>query len=185
MCMLNFILECFVFFRQELLSLEYKLLQNAMECQKHLGRINEWEQKRSSLEVTGTLAPIPQGSSILELTIPRSAEPITEGLGDDACIIATEPHLNDASLQEEPTLSLGVEQQPSSVHMSISPDSGTAELSASQVEPFMVSSSREELSTLVADKQRMEAQHRRLERKVKENKSKVLEINEVHVHVCV
>lgn len=177
-------LECWYYvvcFRQELLSLEYKLLQNATECQKHLGRIREWEQKRSSINTTTTLTPIPQEITTTDHTRPTDTVIETESITDENIHVAdTDQHPNDFCNHEEPAMLPGVEQQTSGILTSISPDSGTAEMSGSHVEPYNVVCSREEVSTLVADKQRMEAQHRRLERKLQESRGKVLEINEVH-----
>ena len=47
------------------------------------------------------------------------------------------------------------------------------------MEPLDVASSREELATLVADKQRMEAQHKRLQRHLGEIRAKMAEVQEV------
>ena len=47
------------------------------------------------------------------------------------------------------------------------------------MEPLDVASSREELATLVADKQRMEAQHKRLQRRLREIRTKMVELQEV------
>ena len=47
------------------------------------------------------------------------------------------------------------------------------------MEPLDVASSREELATLVADKQRMEAQHKRLQRHLREIRAKMAEVQEV------
>ena len=58
-----------------------------------------------------------------------------------------------------------------------SPDSG-ADMSPI-MEPLDVASSREELAMLVADKQRMEAQHKRLQRHLKETRAKMAEVQEV------
>ena len=47
------------------------------------------------------------------------------------------------------------------------------------MEPLDVVSSREELAMLVADKQRMEAQHKRLQRHLKETRAKMAVVQEV------
>ena len=62
----------------------------------------------------------------------------------------------------------------------ISPDS-VAELLGVPFEPLDISSSREELSTLAADKQRLEAHQRRLHRKLKATKSAMSELQQVCV----
>ncbi len=67
--------------------------------------------------------------------------------------------------------------------MSVSPDSG-AEMSVTvpdqrEMEPFVVSRAREEIASLKAAKYRLETQHARLEKKLKENKANVAEIKEV------
>ena len=86
-------------------------------------------------------------------------------------------------------------------HHSISPDSGTdvggpgnhddAVMASGNVaiasgnhsnvvmEPEEVSLAREEVATLVADKQRLEARHKRLERQLKEIKTKMADVKEV------
>ena len=61
----------------------------------------------------------------------------------------------------------------------VSPDSGTELSSLPPMESYDVSSAREELATLVADKQRMEAQHKRVERRLKETRAKMAVIQEV------
>jgi hypothetical protein len=69
-------------------------------------------------------------------------------------------------------------------HHSISPDSGT-DIGVSGnhdnvvMEPEEVSTAREEVATLVAEKQRLEALHRRLDRLLVESKTKMAETKQV------
>ena len=63
-----------------------------------------------------------------------------------------------------------------------SPDSG-ADMSPI-MEPLDVASSREELAMLVADKQMMEAQDKRLQRHLKETRAKMAEVQEVSSREC-
>ena len=112
--------------RQEILAIECHLLQNALESQRHVACIHDWEQ----------LKPSPAASS--------SSPPCQS---------------------EEP---------------STSPDSGA--VMSPIMEPLDVVSSREELATLVADKQRMEAQHKRLQRHLRETRAKMAEVQEVREH---
>lgn len=74
---------------------------------------------------------------------------------------------------------------------SVSPDSGT-EMSVTaatgessergqrpEIEPVVVSAAREEVAVLAAAKQRLEAQHKRIERTLRENRNSIGEIREV------
>ena len=65
--------------------------------------------------------------------------------------------------------------------LAITPDSGTSTEVPSDLpmEPFSVSNSREELASLVASKQQMEAQHCRLERRHQECRANIASIKEV------
>lgn len=73
--------------------------------------------------------------------------------------------------------------------LSVSPDSGTemtvpAERDRVEMEPVGVSRAREAAAMLGAAKQRLEAQHRGLEKMLKENRASIAEVREVSVQMC-
>lgn len=225
-----FVLLSFVyyFFRQEILTLEYHLLQTAVNCQKHLVSIREWEQKRHSLShisplelsaasetfsaredpngMASALSPSPTEDSntpseekhngiraILEVSEPvesktSSLEGPVESSPNDESSIA------DVQVMEEGTESTVIGKRLSKPQLfiptmspllegglAVTPDSGTYTDVPNDLpmEPLSLSNSREELATLVASKQRMEAQHCRLERRHQECRANMASIKGV------
>ena len=134
-----------------MLGVECALLQNALECQKHICAIKDWELKRNSL---GSI-------SIHKISVQSP--------------IATAGHMT--SCDDHTVLS----------ELCISPDSVSELLGISlepmgvPLEPMEVSSYREELATLAADKQRLETNQRRLQQKLKANRSAMIDLQQVGV----
>ena len=156
-----------VSFRQGLFSIECQLLHNALEYQRHRACILDWQRKRDAID-TDRLGLLPSGSHDSHMTNEAST---------------TDSGLHLPLIKPHP-------------HHSISPDSGTdvggpgnhddtvtaiasGNHSNMVMEPEEVSSAREEVATLVADKQRLEARHKRLERQLKEIKTKMADVKEV------
>ena len=120
--------------------IECHLLQNTSESQRHLAFIQEWEwQKRSP----STLSP--PSKDEVHLT---NENPAVDHVTEQAlsCIFPRSQSHNVPHPGEEPCTTLN-----SSTNVPL-------------MEPLDVASSREELATLVAEKQRMEAQHKWLQR---------------------
>ena len=152
--------------RQELLALECHLLQNGLESRRHRACIQEWtEHKRLSLS-----------SPAHSLEGHRSSHSLTSEAAAVHHVTGHDTHVTHpaATSDEGNPLVLGAREP------CVSPDSGTELSSLPPMESYDVSSAREELATLVADKQRMEAQHKRVERKLKETRAKMAVIQEVY-----
>lgn len=141
--------------RQELFSVECQLLHNALEYQRHTACIQDWQRKRESLD--------PSTKQRQDLTSPVSHD------GHELQLPLIKPH---------PQLTTGEPQ-------SFSPDSGTDVGSGGGnhdnivMELEEVSISREEVATLVAEKQRLEARHKRLQRQLQGAKTKMAAVKEV------
>lgn len=78
---------------------------------------------------------------------------------------------------------------PSELVLSVSPDSGTemsvpVERDRPEMELLDVSTAREEVAMLAEGKQRLQIQHTRLERLLRENRASVAEVREVSMYVC-
>lgn len=146
--------------QQEMLGVECALLQNALECQKHICAIKDWELKRNSL---GSI-------SIHKISTNSVQSPIATAGHMTSCDQAT-------SCDDHTVLS----------ELCISPDSVSELLGISlepmgvPLEPMEVSSYREELATLAADKQRLETNQRRLQQKLKANRSAMIDLQQVGV----
>ena len=149
--------------RQELFSVECQLLQNALDYQRHVTCIQDWQRKRDSL---GTAAKSSQDLVSHDRHVTHDANsPTTLSAKDhELQLLLGKPH---------PHLTT-----------SISPDSGTDVGVAGNddnlvTEPEEVSASREEVATLVAEKQRLEARHKRLQRQLQDAKTKMAAVKEV------
>lgn len=156
--------------RQELFSIECQLLQNALEYQRHITCIREWQRKRESLDIpTKTSQDLAPSASHDSHVTHDTRSPITLSPKDhELQLPLTKPH----------------PQQITGVPHSISPDSGTDIGVAGNhdniaMEPDEVSTSREEVATLVAEKQRLEARHKRLQRQLHDAKTKMAAVKEV------
>lgn len=138
--------------------IECHLLQNALESQRHLTSIHEWEQQQKKSPSTPSS---PSGDEVQ----PTNENPAVDHVTEQAvpCIL---PHGQSHDVPPDPREGPCVTLNPST---NVPPP----------MEPLDVASSREELATLVADKQRMEAQHKRLQRRLREIRTKMVELQEV------
>ena len=190
--------------RQELLAIECHLLQNALERQRHLACIREWQHKRPSISLSTPVGRLTDHEGSCDGHVTKSLAIVTEEVDHcDTQSLAIETEAEEScdthvteqidpcdSCMTQPTNVITEQQERScdghvTDHMSItclSPDSGAEVSSVPTMEPFDVSLAREEVATLVADKQRMEAQHKRLERRLKENRAKGDKIQEVNAY---
>ena len=167
----HFVLLLWMPSRQELLALECHLLQNGLESRRHRACIQEWtEHKRLSLSSpTHSLAGHQSTHMEVDLTNEAAAvDHVTSQASHDT-------HVTLPAVTSDKISTLGLCAR----ELCVSPDSGTELSSLPPTESYDVSSAREELATLVADKQRMEAQHKRVERKLKETRAKMADIQEV------
>ncbi len=167
-------------------------MQNAFDSQNHLSCIQHWEEARPSLSLSLPAGHMTEllGShdNHVSNSQPAALEEAKEEEPCDKHVINTTGHLTkqeesgDTQTRPDPPKPLPLARcdQPTLGYQdALSPDSG-AELSAvPPLEPFDVSSAREELATLVADKQRMEAQHKRLQRRLKAVRERELELHQV------
>ena len=159
--------------RQELFEVECQLLQNALEYQRFVACIHEWQRKQGPTD--GTV---------------KDSQELMPSASHDSHVTQHEPELTSVPSTNELHLPHPIEPPPQvcakegRILHSISPDSGT-EIGISGnhdntvMEPEEVSTAREEVATLVAEKQRLEAQHRRLDRQLQEVKTKMAETKEV------
>ena len=144
--------------RQETVVIECHLLQNTLESQRHLAFIQEWERQKRSPST-----PSPPSKDEVH---PTNENPAMDHMTEQAvsCIL---PHSQSHNILpdpgEEPCATLN-----SSTNVPL-------------MEPLDVASSREELATLVAEKQRMEAQHKRLQRHLGEVRTRMAEVQEVRL----
>ena len=150
--------------RQELFSVECQLLQNALDYQRHITCIQDWQRKRESL---GTAA--------------KTSQDLASSLSHDNHVIHDACSATTLSPKDHELQLLLAKPHP---HHSISPDSGTdigvaGNLDDLVMEPEEVSTSREEVATLVAEKQRLEARHKRLQRQLEDAKTKMATVKEV------
>ena len=169
-----------------MLALECHLVQNVIDSQKHLACIRQWEKRPFSLPPLGLHNVTSQlESHESHVATPEADETLCnttlEDESHDRNVTATS-ELNDsypAPLEAHP----GANQPPLRLHVhgTTSPDSGAESSGVPPLEPLDISSMREELATLVADKQRMEAQHKRLQRRLKEVKDKEGIIQQVRI----
>ncbi len=189
--------------RKEILILEYHLLQNAVEYQKHLA-IKEWEQRHNlptSLSTLSTTANSQEHKDTFnkEAHKPkelRNEELSTEEQFNSAYVESSEP--TSSNEQSEPLYSRPAEDnnvkstvklkswlflpplRPNVVAMEESittPDSG--ELPAAEIEPVWVSKAREEMAVLMADKQRMEDDHHELQKRHDQSMVKMTRVKQV------
>ena len=151
--------------------MECQLLHNALEYQRHRACILDWQRKRDSIDVTATgrQGLLPSASHDSHVTNEAS----TSQTGLQLPLVQPHP-------QPHPQLAMLATGE----HHSISPDSGTdigisGNHDNTVLEPEEVSVAREEVATLVSDKQRLEARHKRLERQLKETKTKMAEVKGV------
>ena len=172
-------------------SVECQLLQNALEYQKHSACIQEWQRKRASTDsITkdsqDLLSPIASyDSHVIQQPLPPVTSHDSHMTQEDSTTVSS---TNKLSIMTRPQQL--VTMAADELH-SISPDSGT-DIGPSRnrgdnsgnhddvvMEPEKVSTAREEVATLVAEKQRLEALHRRLDRLLVESKTKMAETKQV------
>ncbi len=171
--------------RKEILILEYHLLQNTVDYQKHLASIKEWEQRHNlptSLSTLSTTANSQVHKDTINKEAHKPRELRNEEQFNNAYVESSEP--TSSNEQSEPLYSRPAEDnnvkstvksksrlflpplRPNVVAMDESittPDSG--ELPAAEIEPVWVSKAREEMAVLMADKQRMEDNHHKLQKR--------------------
>ena len=188
--------------RQEILTLEYHLLQNAVECQKNLAAIKEWERQHNSLSTLPTsltsLEPL-SPSTISESVHQRAKQPHPLAHDSQAEESSTEEeqfsdtyvdssYSRPSSKTDDPkTKGLTKEEsklflpafRPPIDEQIITPDSGTCTAVPADLEPLWVCRAREEVATLEADSQRMEAHHSQLQERLIENSAKKTAVKEV------
>lgn len=158
-------------FREELFSVECQLLHIALEYQRNMDLIQGWQRKRDSIDTLHreSLEVNPSTSHDSHMTREESTMVLST---NELPLPLSHPQLSELS---------------SGHHHSISPDSGTdIGISVGNhgnivMEPEEVSTSREEVATLVAEKHRLEARHKRLQRQLQEAKTKMAEVKEVNV----
>ena len=148
--------------QQELLGVECALLQNALECQKCISALKEWNMKKST-----SLASLSMHNNSMQ-------SPTTTATTADHMMSpdhVSSDHLmsfDDHELCTSPDIVaelLGVPLEPMGVPL----------------QPMDLSSCREELATLAADKQRLEPQQKRLQKKLKANKTAMSDLQQVGV----
>lgn len=159
-------------YREGLCSLHYQIVQNITETQKHLMTITEWQMKQHfSLPATTTTTATTK-----------------DGEGGEET--KEEPHVDTDTSDEGREMEEGLkesgklEQGATDSALSITEITLT---SSKVIEPDSIAQVRAEIATLVADKQRMEAHRRRLERRMKESGKQLEELQEVGAErtVCV
>ncbi len=181
--------------------LEYHLLQNAVECQKHLASIKEWEQSHISLTHLPTVL---SNTDISSADNPEHKHTQSDKLpdsGNEESSVGepfTDLEIPSGNEQSEPLYS-----RPSSAEDSIkpvndphsflppfqptvlteesraTPDSGTCTVASTEMEPLWLTGVREEVAALTADKQRMETEHHKLLARHRENALKIARVREV------
>ena len=153
-------------YREGLCSLHYQIVQNITETQKHLMTITEWQMKQHF--------PFPSTTTTTTATTTKDVEG-----GEET---KEEPHvdtdISDEGREKEEGLkeSSKLEQGATDSALSITEITLT---SSKVIEPDSIAQVRAEIATLVADKQRMEAHRRRLERRMKESGKQLEELQEV------
>ena len=156
-------------YREGLCSLHYQIVQNITETQKHLMTITEWQMKQ-------------------HFSLPATTTATKDGESGEET--KEEPHvdtdISDEGREKEEELkeSGKLEQGATDSALSITEITLT---SSKVIEPDSIAQVRAEIATLVADKQRMEAHRRRLERRMKESGKQLEELQEVGAEriVCV
>ena len=164
-------------YREGLCSLHYQIVQNITETQKHLMTITEWQMKQHfSLPATTTTTTATTTTATKD---GESGEETKEGPHVDTDI-SDEGREKEEGLKESSKL----EQGATDSALSITEITLT---SSKVIEPDSIAQVRAEIATLVADKQRMEAHRRRLERRMKESGKQLEELQEVGAEriVCV
>ena len=142
----------------------------ALEYQRHTSLIHDWQKKRDSIEITRKL------SQELAPSVSHDSHMTNEGSTTD---LSTN-ELKLPQVKPHPQLSALSSDEPHS----ISPDSGTdIDIRSNHgnivMEPEEVSTAREEVATLVAEKHRLEARHKRMQIQLQEAKTKMMEVKEV------
>ena len=136
------------------------MVQNAIETHKLLMAIAEWQMKQLSA-ATATSDP-KEKDQAAEVSVSTEAQPHDGGVG--------------VGEEEEVKETHKLEQGATGSMLSVNEITLT---SPELMEPTDVAQARAELATLVADKQRMEAHQRRLQRKLQASNKQVEEIQEV------
>ncbi len=182
--------------------LEYYLLQNAVECQKHLASIKEWEQSNSlaHLPLSSLSALNLPGPPTVSQELKETRNKLQDSGNEESC---NEQPLTDSELPFGNEQSDPLYSRPSSTEDSVkpdtssqsflpplqltllseegraTPDSGTCTILPADVEPLWLTGAREEVAALMADKQRLETEYHKLLTKHRENALKIAHTREV------
>lgn len=167
-------------------------------------RLNDKAGSTLSLKEAGRVASISELASVVFSGKKACEEEDSLSRGEDevgagGCVADPQSGGEEDNMCEEDPLSGGEEEVvmrtvkpkasegfPKDLLYPISPDSGTemsvtapAETDRVEMEPVGVSRAREAVATLAAAKQRLETEHKRVERGLRENRTRVAQVREV------